>query len=57
MEHWHFDTFQTTWRDHRDGKRFVAFDVDPITGAVRTMRTVPEPGEPKEQVPVYQKAK
>jgi CubicO group peptidase (beta-lactamase class C family) len=55
MEHWHFDTFRATWRDHRDGKRFVAFDLDPITGLVRTMRIVPEPGEPKEQVPVYQK--
>ncbi len=53
LEHWHFDTFRATWRDHRDGKNFVTFDLDPVTAQVRTMRVVPDPGEPEEQVPVY----
>lgn len=53
LEHWQFDTFRAIWRDHRDGKSLVSFELDPITGAVRTMRVVPDPGEAEEQVPVY----
>ena len=56
LEHWHFDTFRAIWRDHREGKTFVTFELDPRTGAVRTLRVVPDPGEPEEQVPVYRKA-
>ncbi|MGI9090123.1 MAG: serine hydrolase [Gemmatimonadaceae bacterium] len=55
LEHWHFDTFRAIWRDHRDGKSFVTFELDPVTGAVRTMRVVPDPGEAEEQVPVYRR--
>lgn len=55
LEHWHYDTFRATWRDHRDGKSFVTFELDPVSGEVRTLRVVPDPGEPEEQVPVYQR--
>jgi CubicO group peptidase (beta-lactamase class C family) len=55
LEHWHFDTFRAIWRDHRDGKTLVTFELDPRTGAVQTLRVVPDPGEPEEQVPVYRK--
>ncbi|HEV2641070.1 MAG TPA: serine hydrolase, partial [Candidatus Elarobacter sp.] len=55
LEHWHFDTFRATWRDHRDGKTLLTFELDPATGAVRTLRVVPDPGEPEEQVPVYRR--
>lgn len=55
LEHWHYDTFRSIWRDHRDGKSFVTFELDPVTGEVRTMRVVPDPGEAEEQVPVYRR--
>jgi hypothetical protein len=53
MEHWQYDTFRVTWRDHRDGKSFVQFDLDPVTAKVTRMRQIPDPGEPVEQVPVW----
>lgn len=57
LEHWHFDTFRAVWRDHRDGKSFVTFELDPVSGEVRRLRVVPDPGEPEEQVPVYQRVR
>ncbi|MEO7501130.1 MAG: serine hydrolase [Gemmatimonadaceae bacterium] len=37
LEHWHFDTFKVTWRDHRDGWNLVTFALD-TEGAVDTLR-------------------
>ena len=53
LEHWQYDTFRVIWRDHRDGKGFVQFELDPVSGAVTTMRQMPDPGEPEEEVPVW----
>jgi CubicO group peptidase (beta-lactamase class C family) len=55
LEHWQYDTFRVIWRDHRDGKGFVQFELDPVTGAVTTMRQIPDPGEPREEVPVWRR--
>jgi CubicO group peptidase (beta-lactamase class C family) len=38
MEHWHYDTFRVTWRDHRDGTNQVTFTLDP-DGDIDTMST------------------
>ena len=36
LEHWHYDTFQITWRDPMMGKGFVSFEIDPM-GKVANM--------------------
>lgn len=56
MEHWNYDTFRVTWRDHRDGKSFVTFVLD-RSGKVELLRVEPEPGEPVEQVPRFTRVK
>ncbi len=30
LEHWHYDSFRGTWRDHTLGKQFFTFEVDPM---------------------------
>lgn len=52
LEHWHFDTFKVTWRDHRDGWNLVNFVIDP-DGKVDTFRT--DMGGPPEEMPVMKK--
>jgi CubicO group peptidase (beta-lactamase class C family) len=37
LEHWHFDTFKVTWRDHRDGWNLVTFALD-TDGGIDTLR-------------------
>jgi hypothetical protein len=37
LEHWHYDTFRSTWRDRNAGKAFVAFALDP-QGKVELMK-------------------
>ena len=37
VEHWNYDTFRVTWRDHRDGKTLISFILD-ATGGVSEMR-------------------
>ncbi len=37
LEHWHFDTFKVTWRDHRDGWNLVTFALD-TEGRIDTLR-------------------
>jgi CubicO group peptidase (beta-lactamase class C family) len=53
LEHWQKDIFRVTWRDHRNGKEFVRFDLDPETAKVTTLHEMPEVGEPAEEVPVW----
>jgi CubicO group peptidase (beta-lactamase class C family) len=48
MEHWHYDTFRVTWRDHRDGTNQVTFALDP-DGKIDTMTT--DIGGPPEEMP------
>lgn len=57
LEHWQNDTFRVTWRDHRFGKEFVQFKLDPSTEQVTTLKQMPEVGEPDEDVPVWARAK
>ena len=48
MEHWHYDTFKVTWRDHRDGTNLVTFTLD-ANGQIDTMST--DIGGPAEEMP------
>jgi CubicO group peptidase (beta-lactamase class C family) len=48
MEHWHYDTFKVTWRDHRDGTNLVTFALD-ADGQIDTMTT--DIGGPAEEMP------
>lgn len=38
LEHWHYDTFNVVWRDHRDGTNMVTFALN-SDGQVDTMKT------------------
>ena len=38
LEHWHYDTFNVVWRDHRDGTNLVTFSLD-ADGKIDTMKT------------------
>lgn len=55
MQHWQYDTFRVVWRDHRDGVGYVTFMLDPWTGAPTTLHVDADPGEPVEEVPVYER--
>lgn len=48
LEHWHYDTFRVTWRDHRDGTNLVTFSLD-MDGKIDTMST--DIGGPPEETP------
>jgi len=48
MEHWHYDTFKVTWRDHREGTNLVTFTLD-SDGQIDTMST--DIGGPQEEIP------
>lgn len=48
LEHWHYDTFKVTWRDHRDGTNLVTFSLD-ADGQIDTMST--DIGGPAEEMP------
>ena len=52
LDHWHFDTFKVTWRDHRDGWNLVTFALDP-DGKVDTFKT--DLGGPPEEMPVMKR--
>jgi CubicO group peptidase (beta-lactamase class C family) len=52
LEHWHFDTFKVTWRDHRDGWNLVTFALDP-DGKVDTFKT--DLGGLPEEMPVMKR--
>jgi CubicO group peptidase (beta-lactamase class C family) len=52
LDHWHFDTFKVTWRDHRDGWNLVTFMLDP-EGKVDTFRT--DFGGPPEEMPMMKR--
>jgi CubicO group peptidase (beta-lactamase class C family) len=52
LEHWHFDTFKVTWRDHRDGWNLVSFVLDP-EGNIDTFRT--DLGGLPEEMPVMKR--
>ncbi len=51
MEHWHYDTFRIVWRDHREGKAFATFQLDPA-GKVSALRFDPD-GDFVEETPVF----
>jgi CubicO group peptidase (beta-lactamase class C family) len=53
LEHWNYDTFRVVWRDHRDGKSFVTFGLDPM-GKVSEMRFEPD-GQFAEETPVFKR--
>jgi len=48
LEHWHYDTFNVVWRDHRDGTNLVTFSLD-SDGQVELMKT--DVGGPVEEQP------
>jgi hypothetical protein len=48
LEHWHYDTFNVVWRDHRDGTNLVTFTLD-SDGMVDVMKT--DVGGPVEEQP------
>ncbi|HEU4879765.1 MAG TPA: DUF3471 domain-containing protein, partial [Gemmatimonadaceae bacterium] len=48
MEHWHYDTFRVTWRDHREGTNLVTFTLD-ADGKIDTMSA--DIGGPPEEQP------
>lgn len=52
MEHWHYDTFKVTWRDHRDGTNLVTFALD-ADGKIDTMST--DIGGPPEEQPRWKR--
>lgn len=53
LEHWNYDTFRVVWRDHRDGKSFVTFTLDPL-GKVVEMRFEPD-GQFAEETPSFRR--
>ncbi len=52
LEHWHYDTFNVVWRDHRDGSNLVTFVLD-ADGQVDTMKA--DVGGPTEEMPVMKR--
>jgi len=52
LDHWHFDTFKVTWRDHRDGWNLVTFSLDP-DGKVASFKT--DLGGMPEEMPVMKR--
>lgn len=52
LDHWHFDTFKVTWRDHRDGWNLATFALDP-DGKVGTVKT--DIGGMPEEMPVMKR--
>ena len=55
IEHWNYDTFRVIWRDHRDGKSFVTFGLDPL-GKVTEMRFEAD-GQFAEETPVFKRVR
>ncbi|MEO5903853.1 MAG: DUF3471 domain-containing protein [Gemmatimonadaceae bacterium] len=53
LEHWHYDTFNVVWRDHRDGTNLVTFTLD-SNGQVELMKT--DVGGPTEEQPQMKRA-
>lgn len=52
LDHWHFDTFKVTWRDHRDGWNLVTFALN-TDGSVDMLRA--ELGGLPEEWPVMKR--